>query len=107
MEIHRVSAYHDVEHALRITDLKQSLYDEGKILMDKVLVTLHGDDLGLVSWALAGDWILPHCVFVGNPDLASGRPKSNFQKSGRVAYLVETHIANASCLIFMLVRRGR
>ena len=43
MEIHRVSAYHDVEHALRITDLKQSLYDEGKILMDKVLVTLHGD----------------------------------------------------------------
>jgi len=44
MEIHRVSAYHDVEHALRITDLKQSLYDEGKILMDKVLVTLHGDE---------------------------------------------------------------
>ncbi|NDH42073.1 MAG: cytochrome P450, partial [Gammaproteobacteria bacterium] len=40
----RVSAYHDVEHALRITDLKQSLYDEGKILMDKVLVTLHGDE---------------------------------------------------------------
>ena len=39
MEIHRVSKYHDVEHALRITDLKQSLYDEGKILMDKVLVT--------------------------------------------------------------------
>ena len=44
MKIHRVSAYHDVEHALRITDLKQSLYDEGKILMDKVLVTLHGDE---------------------------------------------------------------
>ena len=44
MEIHRVSAYHDVEHALRITDLKQSLYDEGKILMDKVLVTLHGEE---------------------------------------------------------------
>ena len=44
MEIHRVSTYHDVEHALRITDLKQSLYDEGKILMDKVLVTLHGDE---------------------------------------------------------------
>ena len=43
MEIHRVSAYHEVEHAL-ITDLKQSLYDEGKILMDKVLVTLHGDE---------------------------------------------------------------
>ena len=44
MEIHRVSRYHDVEHALRINDLKQSLYDEGKILMDKVLVTLHGDE---------------------------------------------------------------
>jgi len=44
MEIHRVSTYHDVEHALRITDLNQSLYDEGKILMDKVLVTLHGDE---------------------------------------------------------------
>ena len=44
MEIHRVSTYHDVEHALRINDLKQSLYDEGKILMDKVLVTLHGDE---------------------------------------------------------------
>ena len=44
MEIHRVSSYHDVEHALRITDLKQSLYDEGKILMDKVLVTLHGEE---------------------------------------------------------------
>jgi len=44
MEVHRVSSYHDVEHALRITDLKQSLYDEGKILMDKVLVTLHGDE---------------------------------------------------------------
>ena len=44
MEIHRVSTYQDVEHALRITDLKQSLYDEGKILMDRVLVTLHGDE---------------------------------------------------------------
>ena len=44
MEVHRVSTYHDVEHALRITDLKQSLYDEGKIHMDKVLVTLNGDE---------------------------------------------------------------
>lgn len=44
MDIHRVSRYHEVEHALRINDLKQSLYDEGKILMDKVLVTLHGDE---------------------------------------------------------------
>ena len=44
MEIHRVSHYYDVEHALRLNDLKQSLYDDGKILMAKVLVTLHGDD---------------------------------------------------------------
>jgi cytochrome P450 len=44
MEIHRVSHYYDVEHALRLNDLKQSLYDDGKILMDKVLVTLHGDE---------------------------------------------------------------
>lgn len=44
MEVHRVSRYREVEHALRLTDLKQSLYDEGKILMDKVLVTLHGDE---------------------------------------------------------------
>lgn len=44
MQIHRVSRFRDVEHALRLTDLKQSLYDEGKILMDQVLVTLHGDE---------------------------------------------------------------
>ena len=44
MKIHRVDSFRGVEHALRQTDLKQSLYDEGGILMDKVLVTLHGDE---------------------------------------------------------------
>ena len=44
MKIHRVDTFRGVEQALRQTDLKQSLYDEGGILMDKVLVTLHGDE---------------------------------------------------------------
>jgi len=44
MDIHRVSDYRSVEQTLRIPDLKQSLYDEGGILMDNVLVTLHGDE---------------------------------------------------------------
>lgn len=44
MTVHRVDRFIDVEHALRQNDLKQSLYDSGGILMDKVLVTLHGDE---------------------------------------------------------------
>ena len=44
MKSHRVDTFRGVEQALRQTDLKQSLYDEGGILMDKVLVTLHGDE---------------------------------------------------------------
>lgn len=32
------------EAALREADLKQSLYNEGSVLMDRVLVTLHGDE---------------------------------------------------------------
>ena len=44
MKIHRVDTYAAVEDALKQRDLKQSLYDEGGILMDKVLVTLHGDE---------------------------------------------------------------
>ncbi len=36
--------YRTVEAALKHPDLKQSLYDEGSLLMDRVLVTLHGDD---------------------------------------------------------------
>ena len=44
MTVHRVDKFTDVEHTLRQNDLKQSLYDSGGILMDKVLVTLHGDE---------------------------------------------------------------
>ncbi len=39
-----VSKYRQVEDALRQAHLKQSLYDEGAVLMDKVLVTLHGEE---------------------------------------------------------------
>ena len=44
MKIHRVDTFKAAESALRQSDLRQSLYDEGGILMDKVLVTLHGDE---------------------------------------------------------------
>lgn len=37
-------SFQDAEAALRQNDLKQALYDEGGILMDRVLVTLHGDE---------------------------------------------------------------
>ena len=36
--------YVTCEAALRESNLKQSLYDEGSILMDRVLVTLHGEE---------------------------------------------------------------
>ncbi|MEM6999251.1 MAG: cytochrome P450 [Pseudomonadota bacterium] len=36
--------YRTVEAALKEADLKQSLYDEGSLLMNRVLVTLHGDE---------------------------------------------------------------
>jgi len=44
MKQHRVDSFEDVAHALRQNDLKQSLYDSGGILMDQVLVTLHGNE---------------------------------------------------------------
>ena len=44
MKTHRVDTFRAVEQTLRQNDLKQSLYDQGGILMDKVLVTLHGDE---------------------------------------------------------------
>ncbi len=44
MKIHRVDTFKGAEQTLRQNDLRQSLYDEGGILMDKVLVTLHGDE---------------------------------------------------------------
>ena len=39
-----VSGYKEANQTLAIADLKQSLYDEGKVLMDRVLVTLHGEE---------------------------------------------------------------
>jgi cytochrome P450 len=39
-----VSNYRHANDTLRMTDLRQALYDEGAILMDKVLVNLHGDE---------------------------------------------------------------
>jgi len=39
-----VDTYQEAESTLRRTDLRQALYDEGAILMEKVLVNLHGDE---------------------------------------------------------------
>lgn len=39
-----ISTYKEADEALRIGDLRQSLYDEGAVLMSDVLVNLHGED---------------------------------------------------------------
>jgi len=39
-----VTGYKEANQTLALADLKQSLYDEGKVLMDRVLVTLHGEE---------------------------------------------------------------
>jgi cytochrome P450 len=39
-----ISTYRDASETLRHPDLRQALYDEGAILMEKVLVNLHGDE---------------------------------------------------------------
>ena len=39
-----VSGYRLANDTLRISDLRQALYDEGAILMEKVLVNLHGEE---------------------------------------------------------------
>ena len=44
MAEHIFTEYNDATQALRIKDLKQSLYDDGEVIMDKVLVCLHGDE---------------------------------------------------------------
>ena len=44
MAEHIFTDYSDATQALRIKDLKQSLYDDGEVIMDKVLVCLHGDE---------------------------------------------------------------
>ena len=43
MKEHLVSDYAGVASALRNPDLAQSLYDEGAVIMDQVLLTLHGE----------------------------------------------------------------
>ena len=44
MTEHIFNNYSDAVNALRIKDLKQSLYDDGEVIMDQVLVCLHGDE---------------------------------------------------------------
>jgi cytochrome P450 len=39
-----ITGYHEANKSLSLPDLKQSLYDEGAVLMDRVLVTLHGEE---------------------------------------------------------------
>ncbi len=39
-----LTGYRDCEAALKLPDLKQALYDDGAVLMDRVLVTLHGEE---------------------------------------------------------------
>jgi cytochrome P450 len=44
MSAYTIGSYRDAGETLRMPDLRQALYDEGAILMDKVLVNLHGDE---------------------------------------------------------------
>ena len=44
MTEHIFNNYDDAVSTLRIKDLKQSLYDDGEIIMDQVLVCLHGEE---------------------------------------------------------------
>lgn len=44
MKTHELTQFRHCEQALKIPGLKQSLYDEGAILMHEVLVTLHGEE---------------------------------------------------------------
>lgn len=46
MDIHRIATFRECEAALRNRDLKQALYDAGKVVMDGVLLTLHGEEHG-------------------------------------------------------------
>ena len=44
MQRHRIARFRDCEAALRNRDLRQALYDAGKVVMDGVLLTLHGEE---------------------------------------------------------------
>jgi cytochrome P450 len=39
----KVTGYHEANQTLALRDLEQSLYDEGKVMFQDVLVTLHGE----------------------------------------------------------------
>ena len=39
-----IDTYKAASDTLRSPELRQALYDEGAVLMDKVLVNLHGDE---------------------------------------------------------------
>ena len=39
-----VKGYREASDTLRMADLRQALYDDGAILMEKVLVNLHGEE---------------------------------------------------------------
>ena len=46
-----ISDYKTADETLRVNDLRQALYDAGAILMEKVLVNLHGKSTRLdVPW---------------------------------------------------------
>ena len=40
----KTSDYNTIKSALVNRNLKQALYDKGKVIMDGVLLTLHGDE---------------------------------------------------------------
>ena len=40
----KISDYETIKDAMVNRDLKQALYDEGKVIMDGVLLTLHGEE---------------------------------------------------------------
>ena len=40
----KISDYETIKNAMVNRDLKQALYDEGKVIMDGVLLTLHGEE---------------------------------------------------------------
>ncbi|MDH3644241.1 MAG: cytochrome P450 [Gammaproteobacteria bacterium] len=44
MTLVTIDTYHAANEALKQKDLRQALYDEGAVIMNKVLVNLHGDE---------------------------------------------------------------
>ncbi len=44
MRTMELTRFEDCERALKLPDLEQALYDEGAVLMNRVLVTLHGEE---------------------------------------------------------------